>query len=155
MPWSSERSLGLMIPGGGPEHDVPALEDLPIRPYVNDDKMTADKNKAAKVMWDFKEKQAKNAQETEREITVSKAIATATCQAESDREEAKLCTGALKSSFEKISKANDEYGPSLEESLLKTRLGVEMVTSGQREYVAASTGIAKGTSQPPRCPKTL
>ena len=48
-------------PRRGPGQDVPPLEDLPVRPYVNDDRMTVDKNNSAKVLWDFKEKQAKKA----------------------------------------------------------------------------------------------
>ena len=123
MLWSSERSLGLTI-RREPGHDVPALEDLPVRPYVNDDRMTVDKNNSAKVLWDFKEKQAKKARENEKEEAASKAKATAARQAASDREEAKLCTGAMKESFAKLSKANDKYGPDLEASLLMTRTAV-------------------------------
>ena len=130
-------------PTRGLGQDVPPLEDLPVRPYVNDDKMTVEKNNSAKVLWDFKEKQAKKARKIEKKEAVLKAKTTAARQEASNREEAKFCTGAMKEGFAKLSKANDKYGPDLEASLLMTRTAVEMMAKGQADYVVASTGYRK------------
>ena len=54
----------------GPGNDMPALDDPPVRPYVNDDRMTIEKNNVARVRWEFQEHQLVLARQSEKKEAV-------------------------------------------------------------------------------------
>ena len=92
----------------GTGSDVPALEDPPVRPYVNDDKMTVERNNIARVRWEFQEEQLVVARQDEKNEAASKEKARAARQAAADYAEAKLYLTTLQSSFASLVKADTE-----------------------------------------------
>jgi hypothetical protein len=107
-------------PKVGPVHELPPLEDPPVRPYVYDDKMTAERNNTEKIKWEFQEQQLGLARLSEKKEAAAREKARALRQAASDRAEAKLYVGSLQASFASVAKAHAKYGGPMTESLLKT-----------------------------------
>ena len=138
-----------------PVPDLPPLEDFPVRPYEYDDKMTIEKNATAKIRWEFKEQQLVVTRLSEKKEATSREKARANRQAAADRAEAKLYLSSLQTSFASVAEAYTKHGGALTESLLKTRLGAEMVTSGQREHIAASDGYRKDYKAATAVPRAL